>query len=92
MQNRAEMALVTAASTEPYLHTVLCEPSIEKNKSKLDSPSVFRHYCMTAILKMKSYIFQIIYLSQSFEKLSVTQPVTYSSVRLEKEYNQLFPF
>jgi hypothetical protein len=40
MQNRAEMALVTSASTEPYLHTVLCKPSIEKNKSKLDSPSV----------------------------------------------------
>jgi hypothetical protein len=35
------MALVTAASTEPsYPHTVPCETSIEKNKSKLDSPLV----------------------------------------------------
>jgi hypothetical protein len=32
------MERVTAASTEPYIHTVPCEPSIEKNKSKLDSP------------------------------------------------------
>jgi hypothetical protein len=54
MRNRAEMALVTAASTEPYLHTVLCEPSIEKNKSKLDSPSV---YCRYRTLFAKPTIF-----------------------------------